>query len=63
MASFQAQGVTFTKSSKSETDWTQHCVGVASECLCHASMADSVTEDIVGGFPHFEMMALYSAIR
>lgn len=60
---FEAQGLTFTKSSWSDTDWTKQCVGVGSECLCHAAMADSVTEDIIGGFPHSEMIALFKTVR
>lgn len=63
MSTFEAKGLTFTKSSWSDTDWTRQCVGLGSKCQCHVSMADSVTEDIIGGFPRSEMAALLLAVR
>lgn len=62
---FEAQGLTFTKSSKSDTDWTKQCVGV----LFHthpqvvAHLADSVTEDVLSDFPEREFLALLRTVR
>jgi hypothetical protein len=61
---FEAQGLTFTKSSRSDTDWTKQCVGV----LVHthpmeAHLADSVTEDILPDIPGRELLALLRTVR
>lgn len=63
MSTFEAQGRNFKKSRWSDTDWSRQCVGVGSECLCHVSMADSVTEGIIDGIPNHEMLALLTTVR
>lgn len=65
MASFIAGGRTYTKSKRSETDWTQHCVGVAL-CGCtseHMNFADSVTQDELKGFAPSEFTAFLAAAK
>lgn len=53
---FEAQGLTFTKSTYSDTDWTNQCVGVHSADT--AALADSVTREALTGLPNGELLAL-----
>lgn len=56
---FEAQGLTFTKSTYSDTDWTNQCVGVLFHTQpMEAHLADSVTEDILPDIPGREFLTL-----
>ncbi len=60
---FEAQGLTFTKSSKSDTDWTKQCVGVhAVPSRGTALLADSVTEGVLR-LNTTELMNLLRTVR
>jgi hypothetical protein len=62
MNTFEAKGLTFTKSSWSDTDWTKQCLGVrVAEGV--VALGDSVTEDIIDGLERSEFLALLSAVR
>lgn len=62
MSYFEIDGRTFRKSSRSDTDWTRNCLGVAaSDCRCHTDIADSVTGRVLPGFPAAEFAAFTAA--
>lgn len=61
MAHFEIAGRVFRKSSRSDTDWTKNCLGVNADCQCHADIGDSVTSDILAGFPVSEFAAFAAA--
>lgn len=62
MAEFIANGTTYTKSSKSQTDWTKNCLGVA-DCEKHTQLADSVTQDELKGFSRGEFLSFMAAAK
>lgn len=62
MATFRVEGITLKTSSYSDTDWTQQCVGVGSDCTCHMGVADSVAQDRVLSFPNGEFAAFLAGL-
>lgn len=60
---FEAQGLTFTKSSRSDTDWTKQCVGVhVAPASLTAHVADSVTKEALR-LPGRELLVLLRTVR